>query len=683
MSIYIDRMHKKSLPLRSRLLLFVTLLAVFLIFYLSFHAAKQLVFNECQISLSGLSNFIEEELKETDGVAKLLSGSPAIATALLSRKPRDISEANELLTRYSNHFEPSVCYLLDSTSLTIASSNWDTSESFIGDKYGFRPYFFVAITGEPMSHFARGTTTQVMGYYSSHPVFDVTGKSIGVVVIKRLLVNLDRELESYSNVLFTTQNDVIVASSEPELVTKSLYPLKQELLNYFNKTKLFGTRKLDFLFPQRVVHGDCVKFKDKLYYLIGYEIVDINGYMYKLVSVYEVFYTASLIALVSFLCTLIIAVYIYDKTKLQYSKKLAVSEERLSLAVIASEEGVWDYKPSEGIVYFSPVWYTMLGYEPYEFPAEYDSWKNLVHPDDIQRSEKIIHDFLTSKNESYEAEFRMKKKDGSWCWIKSKAKTFERDKNGNVVRMVGIHKDITIRKKAQEEIESINKMKAQFVSMASHELRSPLGPIREAASILLDGLVGELNDEQKEFLEIINSSSGRLTRLVNDVLDFQKLEAGKMDFDIKLNSISEMINDVYHSMSLMTSSKGINFLIEIEDGIPDVNFDKDKITQVLVNFVNNAVKFTEEGSVKIFARLVDNMVEVGVNDTGPGIKEEDIDKLFHSFQQLNIEKKREDRGTGLGLVISKEIISCHKGKVWVESEFGKGSTFLFSLPLNV
>ncbi len=253
------------------------------------------------------------------------------------------------------------------------------------------------------------------------------------------------------------------------------------------------------------------------------------------------------------------------------------------------------------------------------------------------------------------------------------------DNKGNLTGSVHIIKDITQRKKAIENITKAVAIKSEFTSMVSHELRTPLGPIKEGAGIILDGLVGDINQEQRDLLNIVKSNADRLHRLIDNVLDFQKLESGRMSFDLRENSICDVIHEVAGAMVLMARQKQLELTTECDPSIPDINFDRDKIVQVMTNLVNNAIKFTDHGSIKIRGIKEENMVHVIIEDTGPGIKQDDIPKLFHSFQQLHDLNNRKPGGTGLGLAISREIIQLHHGKIWAESEPGKGSSFHFQL----
>ncbi len=254
------------------------------------------------------------------------------------------------------------------------------------------------------------------------------------------------------------------------------------------------------------------------------------------------------------------------------------------------------------------------------------------------------------------------------------------DAAGRYAGAVHTVSDITERKKAEEEIKEAAKTKSAFTSKVSHELRTPLTSIKEGIALVLDGLAGDINEEQKELLGIAKKNVDRLTRLINDVLDFQKLDSGKVKFNLETNDVNQIVNDVHKMMVLPAKNVKLDFLLELNQNLPKLKFDSDKITQVLTNLVNNAIKFTEKGNVTIKTSKTEDAVQVSVSDTGCGISQEDLPRLFNSFEQLNSGGQRKTGGTGLGLIISKEIVEQHGGKIWVESESGRGSKFMFTIP---
>lgn len=236
-------------------------------------------------------------------------------------------------------------------------------------------------------------------------------------------------------------------------------------------------------------------------------------------------------------------------------------------------------------------------------------------------------------------------------------------------------------KKRVAALEATSEIKSRFTAMVAHELRSPLAVIKESLSIVLEGMVGSVSDEQKKLLEIAKNNTDRLGRLINNVLDFQRIEAGKVVYDIHENDLKEVMTEVLEAVSILSKKKGLVLKGEWEESFPKVKFDKDKLTQVLMNLLNNAIHNTESGGILLRAQLEKEGVHVEVRDEGPGIKAEDFHKLFQPFEQVEGHNRKMRGGTGLGLAISKEIVLAHHGKIWVESAVGKGSTFHFTIPL--
>lgn len=229
-----------------------------------------------------------------------------------------------------------------------------------------------------------------------------------------------------------------------------------------------------------------------------------------------------------------------------------------------------------------------------------------------------------------------------------------------------------------DDLQEASRVKEQFTGIVSHELRIPLAVIKEGISVVLDKITGNINAEQSKYLSIAKKNVDRLDRLITAVLDFQKLESGKMEFKIEEANINEIVEEVHSAMILLFKKKNLAFELQLCDKLPRISLDRDKIIQVLTNLVNNALKFTENGGIIICTGRENNYIQVKVKDTGMGIKEENMEKLFQEFTQL----QRNVGGTGLGLSICKKIIEAHKGKIWAESEFGKGTEFYFILPIK-
>lgn len=233
------------------------------------------------------------------------------------------------------------------------------------------------------------------------------------------------------------------------------------------------------------------------------------------------------------------------------------------------------------------------------------------------------------------------------------------------------------------EVERANRAKSEFLANMSHELRTPLNSIIGFSEVLEDLKFGQLNETQRKYIHNINTSGMHLLQLINDVLDLSKVEAGKMSLHYEDFQISAALHDIETAMRNELGKKNISFDMEIDEGLASLNADKQKVRQIMLNLLSNAVKFTQEGGkIKVCATGVDGALQISVTDTGIGIRPEDIKRIFTRFQQLDSKTAREYQGTGLGLALTRKFVEMHGGKIWVESELGKGSTFTFTIPLR-
>jgi two-component system sensor histidine kinase GlrK len=231
------------------------------------------------------------------------------------------------------------------------------------------------------------------------------------------------------------------------------------------------------------------------------------------------------------------------------------------------------------------------------------------------------------------------------------------------------------------ELKDLDEMKADFFSTVSHELRTPLTSIKEGTNLLLDGVGGEVTEKQRRILTIIGGESNRLISLVNDFLDLSKMEAGMMEFHFGEGEIAPLIKQAVLEIEPLAMAKSIGLQIENSHDLAKIRMDKERILQVMRNLIGNAVKFTPEGGqVKVCSRFVHGNLEVSTQDTGPGIPQERLATIFEKFHQMPSKASIPMKGSGLGLAIVRHIITAHSGQVWAESEFGQGSTFIFSLP---
>ena len=251
-------------------------------------------------------------------------------------------------------------------------------------------------------------------------------------------------------------------------------------------------------------------------------------------------------------------------------------------------------------------------------------------------------------------------------------------------------------KEANRKLEEADRIKTEFLSTVSHELRTPLAAVLGFAKIIskrFDNVIFpnlRLDEDTvrasvlkvKKNINTIISEGERLTDLINDLLDVTKIEAGKVEWEMKPVSVAEIIKLASDITSSTFEQHGLELECDVEDDLPEISGDKYRLEQVLINLFSNAIKFTENGYIRCRAWMINSEILISVKDTGEGINKDDQESVFEKFRQVSIVPKDKPRGTGLGLPICKEIVNRHGGRIWVESEPGKGSTFSFTLPVT-
>jgi len=232
------------------------------------------------------------------------------------------------------------------------------------------------------------------------------------------------------------------------------------------------------------------------------------------------------------------------------------------------------------------------------------------------------------------------------------------------------------------ELEIANKHKSEFLANMSHELRTPLNAILGYTELILDNIYGDVPEKIQEILERLEKNGRHLLSLINDVLDLSKIEAGRLTLSLNEYSMGEVIQTVITSVEALAAEKKLELKVMVPTDLTTGKGDEQRIAQVILNLLGNAIKFTEEGEVRVEATVSNETFMVSVSDTGPGLSEADQKTIFEEFHQVDGSSTREKGGTGLGLSIAKRIVEMHGGRIWVESTHGKGSTFRFTLPVR-
>lgn len=346
---------------------------------------------------------------------------------------------------------------------------------------------------------------------------------------------------------------------------------------------------------------------------------------------------------------------------------------------------IWTSGIDKKCNYFNQIWLQFTG-RSLEQELGY-GWTQGVHPEDIQRCIAIYKSSF-DKHESFSMEYRLRNVNGEYRWLQDDG-TPRYDLNGRFVGYIGHCLDITDRKqnelelmKSKDKAEESDRLKSAFLANISHEIRTPMNGILGFSELLKEpNLSGE---EQQEFIRIIEKSGERMLNIINDIVDISKIESGIMSINVQntnVNEILDFINDFFkhrieeHGLQLICNSR-------LVDSECIIKTDKEKVYAILTNLIKNSIKYTNEGIIKFGVEKKDSYLVFYVKDTGIGIPKERQDAIFERFIQADIADKMALQGAGLGLSISKAYVEMLGGKIWVESEEGKGSIFYFTIPCN-
>ena len=362
--------------------------------------------------------------------------------------------------------------------------------------------------------------------------------------------------------------------------------------------------------------------------------------------------------------------------KKEAAARLAESKKQLHLALKVAGIGVWSWHPQRDMLFWDENMFHIFGVPPTVGGlVNYAVFSNCLHLRDRDRVNSAVQNALKKETE-YNDTFAIAHPEKGEREIAVRC-SIDRDGEGNAISMTGTNLDIT-----EQQQKHTLEIKSEMISMVSHELRTPLHTVKESISLVLEGLTGQINGEQRDVLDTAKQCIDRLTRLINNVLDFQKMEAGIIELDHEKQNINELIQEVAEIEKPSANKKNIALELNLCDEPLFAEIDSDKIVQVLTNLIHNAVKFTEKGTISLATQKNNQSVLITVTDSGIGFSEADAKKIFFKFGQTNDSRKMHPQGTGLGLAISKKIIDQHQGKIWAESNKPLGSSFYVLLPIN-
>jgi PAS domain S-box-containing protein len=361
---------------------------------------------------------------------------------------------------------------------------------------------------------------------------------------------------------------------------------------------------------------------------------------------------------------------------------------RLDLALVSTNQGHWDWDIPSGEVFFSPTMEVMAGYQAGEWATNRSTFADFVPPKQYEQVSIRIKRHLSGETSSYQSEHEFRRKDGSYMWIRDHGKVVEWDESGKPVRMIGTHLDISREKKIHNELilskeaaETAAIAKTRFLSTMSQEIRTPMNGVMGMAQLLEDT---PLDSEQRDYVNTINRSGNNLLSIINDILDYSKLDVGKTHLESISFDLERLCQESMELFSASAADSGVDLILDypIEQQRHFLG-DPARLRQIVLNLIGNAVKFTASGYIRLGV-LVDSNgtlshIKMSIEDSGIGMPAESLDNLFDEFSQADQSTTRIYGGTGLGLAIVRKIVNLLGGKIAVESTVGKGSVFLVEL----
>lgn len=360
-----------------------------------------------------------------------------------------------------------------------------------------------------------------------------------------------------------------------------------------------------------------------------------------------------------------------------HAQTLAESEQRWNLALTSAQIGVYDLDLHNGTSVVSDTWRETLRLNP--CADERDPYRHQmqnIHADDLDGLTQAQAACISGETERAEASFRVKVGENEWRWIKSNAVVVERMPDGTALRMLGIQVDVT-------ETFRLEQMKRDFVATVSHELRTPLTSIKGALSLLDMQLKDDAGEPTKRLIQIASSNSDRLSSLVNDILDIEKMRSGSMTYTAKMEKLCSIMDMASDQVETYASQWQVDIDVSAPQGDHDIWTDKKRIMQVLANLLSNACKFADTGTtVRLSAELLEDCARISVSNRGPGIPQSFRSQIFQPFSQADTSETRQRGGTGLGLNISRLLVEAMGGTIGFESEPGQETVFWFTCPLT-
>lgn len=652
------------------------------------------------LKASRTSSFLQDNLEDVTNAAKSLGPADAIVAALASGSPADLERANRLLDRIKDNFEMTICYLLDENGLTVASTDRNEKNNFVGQSFAHRPYFIGAMEGRLTTYFALGKVSRERGYFAAVPVVGNRGTITGVVVIKRNIAPVEEFFKKDPHVYLVSPEGIIFISSRKEHLYRSLWPVTEKQRRELLASGQFGSLTFAPLLETEPRTGTYVRFGNESQYVQrlpfgseGWTLVMIEHP--RIVASYRLF-GMILTAVFTLLLLLFFFVLQYKNKSLEMARDLLKAKDdlqrsqkeyaqRLEFVLAGSNDATWEWDliTNQGIL--NKRYYEMTGYSPGEVNVDFEFFLSTIHPEDVADVQRRVQDSLDGKTNEYEAHYRMVTKSGTKN-VMGRGKVVSFDEDGRPLKMAGVITDVSEMKRLGEEVNRINNL--------------------ESIGLLAGGLAHDFNNVLNVIYGNISFAKmlvGGNTEIVESLTDAEVACERARELGQRLRALSLGNSPAREAISLSafieqvveTLFKGSDILptIVMADDLFPVEADPRQIRQVFENLLTNAKEaMVHSGTVtvnienyvadrkNILPIASGSYLRIAIKDSGKGIPEENLPKIFDPY--FSTKDTYSQKGLGLGLSICHAILKRHNGHLVVESIAGIGTNVTVYLPAS-
>lgn len=623
--------------------------------------------------------------------AGLLGLEPELRSALAALSERTLAEADAELDRCRLALTAEVCYLMDARGNTLASSNRNEPQSFVGKNYAFRPYFRQAMTGKASVYLALGVTSRKRGLYFASPVVGDAGP-IGVVVVKTGVESLERELgEVRHPVALIDENGVVFVSNRPSWLYRTLGKLSAAKALEIGKSRQFGEEAPGSVGIEITAEGQALGPDGSQYRLgrrdveglAGWQVIYLHDTSNSAIDAMSRQRWTAVVVLVLFICISIGILLLYRAGGRDIARRLVVEAElrRLQRAIEQSPVTVVITDREGTIQYVNPAFTRITGFASEEVIGE--------NPRVLKSGEhgrEFYEDMwkTIASGEVWQGTICNRKKDASLYWEQAWIAPVS-DAEGGISNFVAVKQDITERRRYQEALEEKTRELArsnaeleQYGYVISHDLQEPLRTITGFLGLIERGYGERLDGQGTEYLSFALTGAKRMSQMIHDLLDHSRIVTkGKRPVATESGAC---LAEALANLEAAAQEAGA---VITQGTLPEVTADPSQLTRLFQNLVGNALKYRDPVRplrIDIAAeRLADKWV-FSIRDNGIGIEPRQFERVFKVFQRLH--SASEYPGTGIGLANCRKIVERHGGRIWIESTPGTGSTFFFSLPVK-